>query len=150
MLLSSRLMQNNKIGNILALDIGDARIGIAIGHTIARLPHPLGVIPAQPISDAIVAIRYTITAQQEVISIVIGTPLNENGEQTAQAKKIEAFVSTLKKDISLPIVYVDESFSSVDADAYIAQHKLSTKHNDSIAACMVLQRYFDMQEQAYV
>ena len=137
------------IGNILALDVGDARIGIAVGHTIARLPHPIGVIHSTPVSDAIVAIQYTINTQQEVIGIVVGMPLNQDGQQTAQSKKVTEFIETLKKDISLPIYFVDESFSSVDADEYIKVHKLSTKHNDSIAACMVLQRYFDAQEQAY-
>lgn len=143
-------MQNNSIGNIIALDVGDARIGVAVGHTVARLPHPLGVINTVPLSEAIIAIKYTIQAQQEVIAIVIGMPLNEGGEHTSQSKKVVEFCDVLKKEISLPVYFVDESFSSVDADEYIKLHKLVTKHNDSIAACLVLQRYFDTQEQVYV
>ncbi len=142
-------MQNNTIGNVIALDVGDARIGVAVGHTIARLPHPLGIINSQPLTDAIVAIKYTITAQQEVTAIVIGMPLSQDGDQTAQSNKVTEFSQVLKNEISLPIYFVDESFSSVDADEYIKLHKIMTKHNDSIAACLVLQRYFDMQGQVY-
>ncbi len=142
-------MQNNTIGNVIALDVGDARIGVAVGHTIARLPHPLGIINSQPLTDAIVAIKYTIMAQQEVTAIVIGMPLSQDGDQTAQSNKVTEFSQVLKNEISLPIYFVDESFSSVDADEYIKQHKIVTKHNDSIAACLVLQRYFDMQGQVY-
>jgi len=143
-------MLNNQLGNIIALDVGDARIGVAVGHTIARLPHPLGVISSQPVAEAIVAIKYTIQTQQEVIALVVGMPLNDNGQPTAQAKKVQDFVNILKKDISLPIYFVDESFSSQEADEYIKLHKIETKHNDSIAACLVLQRYFDMQEVIHV
>lgn len=142
-------MQNNTIGNVIALDVGDARIGVAVGHTIARLPHPLGIINSQPLTDAIVAIKYTITTQQEVTAIVIGMPLSQDGDQTAQSNKVTEFSKVLKNEISLPIYFVDESFSSVDADEYIKLHKIVTKHNDSIAACLVLQRYFDMQGQVY-
>lgn len=143
-------MQNNNLGNIISLDIGDARIGLAVGHTVARLPHPLGLINSQPVSDAIVAIKYTIQTQQEVIALVVGMPLNQDGGHTAQSKKVKDFCDVLKKEITLPIYFVDEAFSSVDADEYIKQHKIVTKHNDSIAACLVLQRYFDTQEQVYV
>lgn len=143
-------MQNNSLGNIIALDVGDARIGVAVGHTIARLPHPLGVIAAQPLSEGIIAIKYTIQTQQEVVAIVVGVPLSKKGEHTTQSKKVVDFCDQLKKEVSLPIYFVDESFSSVDADEYIMQHKIVTKHNDSIAACLVLQRYFDTQEVVYV
>ena len=142
-------MQVSSQGNIIALDVGDARIGVAVGHTIARLPSPIGVIHTQPIDEALAALQLTIRTQQEVVALVVGMPFNQDGNDTPQSKKVKEFIALLKTQTTLPIFTVDESFSSQEADSYIKQHKITSKHNDAIAACLVLQRFFDEQESAY-
>ncbi len=135
------MQQNNSSEpvEVLGLDIGDARIGVARANTMARIPQSLGVVPTP---DAIERIQGLVSQTQAQL-LVVGLPIGQHGQLSAQAQSIVKVVQALKVATGLPCVMVDESYSSKEADAYLQQNGNKTaSHNDDIAACIVLDRYF--------
>ena len=126
-------------GNVLGLDIGDKRIGMARAHVIARLPQPIETIENN--SDTATVISQ-IVHREEICLIVVGIPRNLDGQETAQSSKIRQLAEELAKQIPTDIVFVDESLSSVRADEYLAGFKKKGFSQDSVAACFILQEFF--------
>ena len=127
---------------ILSLDIGDARIGVARANSLAKLPEPLEVIDLKT-TDAYVRIA-EIVSINDVRHIVVGLPVLASGDDSLQTKKVRDFTTQLTQKISLPVSFVNESFSSVYADTYLKDKKWhGQQSNDALAACVLLQRYFD-------
>jgi len=122
--------------------VGDVRIGVARANSIAKLPEPLQVIdikntdPYSHILDLIV--------KDDVRHIVVGLPVLASGDDSDQTKKVRDFTSALAKLVKVPIAFINESYSSVYADTYLKDKKWQGQHsNDSLAACVLLQRFFD-------
>lgn len=126
-------------GFILGLDVGEKRIGVALASVIARLPQPLDMIPAgESAIDKIIE----IISKEDVQQVVVGLPRNLNGEETAQSKTIREFASVLTKSVKVPVVFADESLSSVRAEAIARDNTFKNVSSDSIAACFILEEYF--------
>ncbi len=131
--------RQNPDTNIIALDIGDATIGVARGNIVARIPEPL-----QPFANnaKFVDNLNQLLKDQNTKTVVIGIPRNMSGEETGQSSKIRDFVQELKqKTGDVKYVFVDESLSSNRADEYLKNNKINASQ-DSVAACYILQEYF--------
>lgn len=140
-MISSNLPLNN---TILALDVGDKRIGVARAHTLARLPEPI-----EPIANDELVFKNIkqIIQREDAGLIVIGIPRNLKGEETAQSQKIRAFSAQLVEETGQKAVFVDESMSSKRADEYLYTHKKIVASQDSVAACFILEEYFGSREK---
>lgn len=103
---------------VLAMDVGDKRIGLALASYLARIAEPYKTIAVGP---AVVDEIVTITKEQNVGRIVVGLPRNMNGEETEQTQKVKRFVSELSKKLSIPLDFQDESLTSVKAEAILAE-----------------------------
>lgn len=125
--------------SILGLDVGEARIGVARAGALARLSEPLPVIARNEKSVEAIA---AVVEHENVGLIVVGLPRNLKGEETAQSRLIRAFAKKLD-EVGKPVVFADESMSSVRADAYLTQTKRVKHDQDSIAACYILQEFFN-------
>lgn len=124
----------NNIENILGLDIGDVRIGVALANSVARLPSPLAIID----NDRTVFDKLkSIIAEHDISLIVIGLPRNMEGEETAQSRVSRDFATELAKFTDAKIVFADEGLSSKRAEA----HSPDKKHLDDIAACFILEEH---------
>jgi putative holliday junction resolvase len=130
---------NSDFYELMALDIGDARIGVARAHSFAKMPEPMTVIPND--SQAIVAIVDMIH-NNNVHKIIVGLPLNTQGVPTQQTQKVESFVATLRQHVTEEVIFVDESYTSKMADEAPSKEGALHGHNDADAACYILQRYF--------
>lgn len=127
---------------VISLDIGTVRVGCAVADDSIRIPFPVAVWP-----------RAKYRAEQEILRLiderkaellVAGLPLGPDGERTAICDSIESFVRRLAKRSPIKIVYVDESFSSQEASQRLAQAGGDTsKDVDALAACLILERYFE-------
>jgi putative Holliday junction resolvase len=137
-------MQNNDAdfqGVVLGLDVGDARIGVARAHSISRLPEPLATIHRKT-ENPIEALRALVKAEGAE-KLVVGLPLLPSGDEGSQAEAVRSFVSQAETALGVPAVFVDESFTSAEADSYLAQKQWkSQESNDALAACLILERYF--------
>ena len=86
--------------NILALDVGSSRIGVALANSIARLAHPLLTIN---VTEQVWEELDTIIKAESIGLIVVGLPRNLNGDATDQTGVVETFVETLKTHCALPV-----------------------------------------------
>lgn len=127
---------------VLALDVGEKRIGVARGDTDVRLASPLTTVLVD--GDEFAAIRKLYNAEQAT-QLVIGYPRNQSGEATKQTAYVEQFVDRLTAVEPLPVVYQDESLTSVLAEAQLKAHRrpYNKEDIDALAAALILQDYLE-------
>ncbi len=130
---------------LIALDVGEKRIGVATAETGIRIAVPLMTLDVD--GTEIHAIE-KLVASEGADRIVVGYPRNQSGEPTAQTMYAEAFAEQLK-DIA-PIDFQDESLTSVMAEDQLKSHKRPyTKADiDARAAAIILQDYLEIHYAA--
>ncbi|MBX3178608.1 MAG: Holliday junction resolvase RuvX [Candidatus Hydrogenedentes bacterium] len=133
-------------GRILALDIGDARTGVAVTDPSQTIVTPHEVVRAPSREKALAAIAATVELLRPVL-VVAGLPLLENGDEGPQARKVRVFADLLAARIPVPVVFEDERYSTHAADdIYRASGRKGRKRKDvidKIAAAQILQSYLD-------
>lgn len=129
---------------ILALDVGDVRVGMAVGSTVAKLPSPIETLKRD---DTFWEKLTGILEREEVNGVVVGLPRNMSGEETAQSALIRTFSLEFSEKTGFDVSFVDESLSSHRADTYLQENNSSRAAQDSLAAAFILQEYFDMMEE---
>lgn len=125
----------------LALDIGEKRIGVAQADSEVRIAFPLCTI----LVDGLEKNRLREIVSEAVPSVlVIGYPRNQSGEPTAQTREVERVANELKM-LKIPLVFQDESLTSVLAEEYLKRHKKPyTKADiDAHAAAIILGDYLE-------
>lgn len=137
---------NNPTGRILAVDPGDKRLGLAVSDPLGIIANPLTVI--NHVSRDENARRIALVAQeQEATRIIVGLPLNSEGEIGPAAKKSVRLANAIRKFTDTPVELWDESGSTKAAQqAYIQMNvpkKKRSSHLDHIAATVILQSYLD-------
>jgi putative Holliday junction resolvase len=127
--------------SILALDIGDRRIGVALADTNARLPRPLTTIERG--EDVIAQIEHLVR-RHGAVKLVVGLPRGLSGQSTGQTEQTLKFVEQIKSAISLPLQLQDEALTSVLAEKELAATRTTYKKADidALAAVYILQDYF--------
>jgi putative Holliday junction resolvase len=89
-----------------------------------------------------------ILNEHQVGKLLVGMPLSLSGETGMQAEKVKAFASRLQIILSIPLEMVDERFSTVTAREYMSEtgkkkDRFKKKHDDAVAAAVILQSYLD-------
>ena len=129
---------------ILALDFGRARIGVAISDELQLLAHPLETIPANRQPAARVA---EIVREKNVDHVVAGIPRQMNGELGTAANEVLQFVDKLRALLPCPVVTWDERLTTVAAHRALRDAGKKTRETrgyvDQVAAQMILQSYLD-------
>ena len=134
------------MSRILALDIGDKRIGVAMSDPTETLASPLTIIERISDENAIVRIL-KIVSDNNAAKIVVGLPRSMNGNIGHQAEKVQSFTETLQLHATVPIEYRDERLTTVTA-VRLKQEASSRKPNrktryDAMAAAIILQEHLD-------
>ncbi|NUQ36611.1 MAG: Holliday junction resolvase RuvX [Caldilineales bacterium] len=125
----------------LALDVGDRRIGLAAGADDARLARPLGILTrSSKRADFEALARQAAGCGAE--HLLVGLPLNMDGSEGLQAKRVRKFAEQLRRVLGLPLTLWDERLSSFEADQILAETGRRRRHNDDIAAAAILQNFF--------
>jgi putative holliday junction resolvase len=129
---------------LVGVDYGRRRIGIAVTDENGEYIRGLPTIDRTRFPDYLLALRSLIAGERPA-RIVVGLPLDINGDETVMSKEIRAFASELGRGISAPICFVDESLSSVEAGEILRFRKKKERRNkethDRIAACVILESY---------
>lgn len=126
---------------LLALDVGEKRIGVAVADTSVKIAIAYETVAVDGSEvDAIAR----IVSLENVETVVVGYPRNQQGEPTKQTEFVEAFVERLQ-EIVPDIVYQDESLTSVKAEEYLKRQKKPYEKGevDSLAASFILQDYLE-------
>ena len=132
-------------GRVLGLDLGQARIGVAISDPERRLAVPFGTIRTGPPED--VKAIAAIVGEQQVSAIVVGHPLSMSGRAGGAADHAEKFAEALRGFLGLPVHLQDERLSTVQAERDLGARGLRGRERrevvDQTAAMVILQAYLD-------
>ena len=134
----------------LALDIGDARIGIAASDLSGTLASPVKVLPAQEVLSCARSFRY-IVEDYEPDVLVCGRPKTLSGEDGPQAQKVMEQGRKIGETLGRPGEFVDERLSSQEAKRILREEGYSEKSMrgrvDMIAASLFLQAWLDAHKE---
>ncbi len=133
-------MQNKK--TYLGLDIGQKRIGVAVGDSIGRIAQPLATLT---VDGAEFSALQKAANDHDATDIVIGLPRNQSGDPTSQTHHTLAFANELAKHVQLPQHWQDESVTSVLAEDRLKKRKkpYSKADIDAEAASIILQDFLE-------
>lgn len=124
--------------NIIALDIGKKRIGVARADKIARLPQPLATLAND---DSFGLKLKDLLIETPADELVVGLPRSLDGNETEQTTYTKEFVAKNLKDYK--IVWQDETLSTVKAQGY----KAGPHGIDADAACVILEDYLELNNE---
>lgn len=135
-------------GRIIGLDVGEARTGVALSDPLGIIALPFDTIRVQSHDQDAQAVK-TIVEEQEAVRVVVGVPLNKEGNVGPQAEKVLAFVEALRAALDIDVVTIDERFSTASAMRAIHQAGVKGKKRkgivDKVAAQQILQLYLDRE-----
>jgi|SRR5437588_11950015 len=152
---------------LMALDVGEARIGVAISDSSRFLASPYTTLHVSRDESQTWAAIQQLIDELEPAGLVIGLPISLDGQLHAQGQRIQAFAERLKQHISIPLTFWDERLSTVEAQRLLAERDQLAKGKrqqrgnaqrtrtnrtkrrqkgqeiDALAAAVILQEYLD-------
>ena len=137
---------------VLALDVGSVRIGVATSDESEFLASPYTTIRRRSNQVALDAI---LRACQETEAglVVVGLPVSFDGELHAQAESVQRFAEKLRARLPVPLVYADETLSTVRAEEMLRASGVRTERLreriDAAAAAVILQDYLDQRNRVH-
>ena len=134
---------------IVALDVGDARIGVAVSDASRLIATPVDVIHRVGFGPDVKKVQ-EICRRYDTTLILSGLPLNLNGTEGPQAAKVRLFCEQLEK-VGLVVYYQDERLTTVTAENALLEqnmHRAQRRQTvDKVAAAVILQQYLDTINQ---
>src|SRR5262249_25243062 len=122
---------------IMALDVGDKAIGIAISDSLLLTAQGRPTLRRTNLDADMQHLR-DLAIENEVDRIVVGNPLHMSGAESRQSRKVEDFGKRLSKRLGIPVVFWDERLTSFAAEQHLEEMGLKwrdrRKHVDKIAA----------------
>ncbi len=128
---------------ILAVDYGYSKIGLAFGRN--GFVSPVRAIPAKNTTGAIHEIAKT-ALNHRATKIVIGLPLDHEGKETLQSKRVRKFAKLLKLRIKKPLDFFDEYGSTDESIKQTIEQGIAKKKRrvvDHFSAAQILRRYYE-------
>ena len=151
------------MARLMALDVGEARIGVAVCDATGFLASPYTTLHVSRHEEQTWDAIQKLISETEAEGIVVGLPISLDGQIHAQGKRVQAFAERLQQHITLPLIFWDERLSTVEAkrrlfereqDGYgKRQHQIGRRSQtrrrqkgqeiDALAAAVFLQDYLD-------
>jgi putative holliday junction resolvase len=132
----------------LGIDLGEARIGVAVSDELGMLAHPVETIVVKETPDPLGRV-VQIAKEKDVSHIIIGLPKNMDGTMGAAAEKVRAFADKLRGQVSCIVKLWDERLTTVAAQRYLHDAGRNAKQSraviDQVAAQIILQGWLDSQ-----
>jgi putative Holliday junction resolvase len=131
---------------VLGLDLGDARVGVAISDADRRLAVPHGTIRTGQPPGELKAVA-ALVRDLEVTAVVVGHPRSMSGASGPRAQQAEAFAEALRAIVEVPVELQDERLSTVQAERALRDAGLPGKRRrqvvDESAATVILNAWLD-------
>ena len=152
--LKERLIDNENIysaekvlsGTVLSFDFGEQRIGVAVGEHLLGTANPLITIDNESNEIRFQQITELVNEWQPKL-VVVGLPLNVDGSEHGITQLCKKFARRLNGRFNLPVMLVDERFSSAEASSRLSESGIKGRAQksllDQVAAQTILQSYFD-------
>jgi len=134
------------VTRILALDVGERRIGVALSDPTQTLARSLLVLERGDERKALECVA-ALVGEQEVDRVVVGYPLSLRGDVGPQTERVERFAQALAQVLAVPVELWDERYSTVDAERILRERGMGSRKRrrwvDATAAAVILQDYLD-------
>lgn len=131
---------------IMALDIGERRIGVAVSDPGERVASPIAVLPANEVAQKAPSFRRLLEDWEPEL-LLCGLPRTLSGEEGPQAKRVRAVAERISRATGLPLEFSDERLSSREAKRSLREKGMSEREMrgkiDMIAASVFLQAWLD-------
>ena len=136
---------------ILALDLGKKRIGVALSDALGLTAQGLTVLTRQTLNSDLEQV-ILLAKQHEVQEIVIGLPRHMDGRLGEGAEEVQLWARELEERLGLPVHYVDERLTTMQAERVLLEADVSRKKRrqviDKMAAGLILQSFLDSRNQS--
>jgi putative Holliday junction resolvase len=135
-------------GTLIGFDFGERRIGVAVAETAFGLARALGVIKESS-NDARFAAIDKLEAEWKPVAFVVGQPRHSDGSVHQLALLAGKFARRIAARYHRPVVLVDETLTSVEAEAQLREsltRAIRKEDIDAVAAQIILQSYLDEPE----
>ena len=131
---------------LLGVDYGQARIGLAVTDPDRKIASPLATYRRRG-NDQDAHYFQTLVSEERIGQIIVGLPTHTDGREGKKAAEVRAWGQWLADVTSLPVLYWDERFTTVEAERQLwsagLTHKARKERRDRIAAQIILQSYLD-------
>lgn len=135
---------------LLGLDYGTKRMGVAVSNSDQTVAVPVETWIIREPAQNLKHIRELIE-DYRAVGLVLGLPIRTNGEEGTAAAAVRVFGRWVAEQTSVPLVYVDERYSSAEAELLVWRRGESPSKRkqplDSLAAKVILQTYLDAPDR---
>ena len=132
----------------LGLDVGRKRMGVAGCDGTGLIAAGITTIKRTSFQQDIAQLQ-AIVEDRQVQVLVVGLPYSMNGSIGSQAREVQKYAQRLSQTLELPIEYVDERLTSIQAEEMLKAANISTSQNkgliDRKAAALILQQWLDQR-----
>jgi putative Holliday junction resolvase len=159
------------MARLMALDVGEARIGVAVSDATGFLASPYTTLHVSRNEAETWEAIQRLIEETEAEGLIVGLPVSLDGQLHGQAKRVQAFAERLKQHITIPLTFWDERLSTVEAERLLAERgqegygrgsggnrrkqgqggkgrrKRGRQEIDALAAAVILQEYLDQQSK---
>jgi len=140
------------VGRIVAFDVGERRIGVAVSDASGTLARPVGTLQvrgldAEAVNTVAAEVSRLAVEDDGVSGVVVGLPRRLDGSANDMTPRVERFARDLATRTNLPVILQDERLSSHEAESRLARRekdwRVRRKRLDAAAAAVILQDYLD-------
>lgn len=135
---------------LICLDVGDARIGVAVSDSTRTIATPVEVIHRVGWGPDCRRIK-TLCDLYQTDLVLSGLPLNMDGTEGFQAEKVRRFCEQVEKQ-GLKVIFQDERLTTVAAEEALQNGGVSRADQkqvvDKVAAAVILQQWLDERHHA--
>jgi len=135
-----------KKGRVMALDLGEKRIGVAVSDETRLIARSYGVIKRKSRLEDFA--RYArIIEEQQIKLLLVGLPTMLDGSEGDQARWVRDYAAELEKHVTVPVLLWDEALTTIDAEASLRARGIKGRklrqQVDAVAAAFILQGYLE-------
>jgi putative Holliday junction resolvase len=135
---------------VCALDLGAARVGVAVTDELGLMAHPRGAYPARPRPALLTALR-ELVEKEEIGRIVVGFPLDMRGTEGEAARRARELAQAIADATSCDVELFDERLTTVEAQRSLTASGVTGKkaraHIDEASAVTILQAWLDARAE---
>ncbi len=138
---------------ILAFDVGDRRIGLALSDPLGYTAQPLFTLHRGRLKDDLKSIARVLRRHGPIAEAVVGNPLYMSGDVSPQALRAQSFADSLRSELGLRVHLWDERLTTTQAHRHLDDLGHSRQPNaqgvarkqiiDQVAAVLILQAFLE-------
>jgi putative Holliday junction resolvase len=141
-------IHEQRVGRVLALDVGKKRIGLAVSDELGITAQGIATLERTRIREDLDKLKH-IATHWDAQTLLVGRPLHMNGSESRQSEYTREFAERLQRHLGLPLIFWDERLTSVEAGRVLRETGASLEQRksavDRLSAVLLLESYLANQ-----